>query len=851
MKKIKIYMLLLLSVMYTATKAQLGSGVDVTLTVNTPGVTIDGTRAAVQTLTSGGGSATLALDPMNNHNPIWAFGDKALVILMAQTPGPNPTRNWQIVDVQSYSANTLVLSDFAHTNWCTTGSGTCKLQVIRVPQHTYVNINAGGSLTCTPWDGSTGGALCFLAQNDVTIASGGWIDVSSKGFKNANTAGNAGAGGIVPPHQGANAAGPALQGKNGTLHNFDFFPKGQCVMAGGISGGDGGTGGFRTPGSAGLPGSTPETRLTLPAPAAHKLLFLGNGGRQGKGGTGGGAGGNGGNGGNSHPTAGLGGMGGFGMNGSNGGAGGPGGTGGGLIIIMANNVYTPGALCIDISGSPGGPGINGLASGGRGGNGGPGAKAVCVPPYFGYGSGGVRGQRGDGASGGGGGGGGSIGSFSIRTMPGGTNALSKTTDVKYNGGPGGAGGAGQNPWPTTAIDGADGCPLNMTAPPCAGVLCLKRVYREFNCACFEAYKVLGDMDQATDFGAYITYTKSAGSTAFSKKNGAPIDADPANYFAIYFKCSRLLMAYEDAGLPVTPIKKTPCIGGSPVPIYNEMRANLYWCKMDENPCGTCDIIHVDFKNDILAGNIMAPSSTILGSASSGGLLHEFGKVKFGKNGAVSKWEFDDDGPPFGINNTGTLYEISNPGDVCTKVCEPFRTEWIHLEHNYPCSCIPGTPGGPGGPPPNGGPFEHYPVLPYIPSLWDNPKKGDDGPPGDPGESDDSYFEGGDFDPSEETGWSEIMPPSTGLSSITATGKYYTISPNPTENEVTVMVNNAGITDQVEVKIFDIAGKLVWQKQDCIVNNKKITNDIGKLKSGTYFIQISNKQISETLKFIKQ
>lgn len=844
-------MLLLLSVIYTATKAQLGSGVNGVLSVTTSGITIDGTRAAVQTLTSGGGSATLALDPMNNLNPTWAAGDKALVILMAQGTLPNPTRNWQIVNVQSYSSNTLTLDDFAHTNWCTTGSATCKLQVIKVPQYTDVNISATGVLTCTAWDGNTGGVLCFLAQNDVNIASGGWMNVSAKGFKNANTAGNAGAGGLVPAHQGANSPGPGLKGKDGTLHNFDFFPKGQCVMGPGMNGGDGGTGGFRTPGSAGLAGSAPETRQTLPTPAAHKLLFLGNGGWQGNGGRGGGAGGNGGNGGNSHPSVPPGAPGTSGTNGSNGGAGGNGGTGGGVIIIMANNIYSPGAMCINISGTPGTAGTSGLPSGGRGGNGGNGAKAVCMPPYFGYGAGGVRGQRGDGASGGGGGGGGSIGSFSIRASATGTNTLNKSTEVTYTVGAGGAGGLGQNPWPTAALDGADGCPLNMTA--CGSNPCVKRVYREFNCACYEAYQVLGDMDQATDYGGYITYTKSPGSTAFSKKNGAAISADPDYYFAIYFKCSRLLMAYEDAGLPGTSVKKPICVppGGAPVVTHNELQANLYWCKLNESPCGTCDIIHVDFKNDIIAGNIMAPSKILGGTQLSGGLLHEFGTVKFGKNGAVSKWQYDDNGPPYGINNSGTLYQIPLGSAVCTKTCEPFRTEWIHLEHNYPCNCTPGTPGGPGGPPPGGGPFEHYPVLPYIPTLWDNPKKGEDGPPGAPGEGDDSYFEVGSFDASEEDGWSELMPPATGLGSVTAIGKHYTVSPNPTGNEVTVMVNNPEVTDPVEVKIYDIAGKLVWHKPDCSMNNKKITNDISKLKSGTYFIQISNKQIAETLKFIKQ
>jgi hypothetical protein len=852
MKNIKqIIAFLLTAIVCFAAKAQVGGGWDGPLTVSSMGTTIDGTRAEVTNI-SGTGPVTLTLSGSYNYGTWGTTNQKAIVILMAQNIGGTPpTRNWQLVDVLSYSGSSIDVSNFAHTNWCTSSGPNCKIQVIAVPQYTTITVAAGGELTCTPWDGHTGGVLAFLANSSLDI-NGGTLNVAGKGFSNTNMGGIGGPGSVTPPGPAANPGVNPAKGSNGMRFIYDCFAPGQCASPPGMWGGDGGTGGFRTPGFTGFPGDLPETRQALPAPSSPKLLFLGNGGKEGKGGKGGGAAGNGSNGGNGGfpaipsgtPAGGPASMGGM---------GGDGGTGGGVIIVMASNITMTGAStsspCIDISGTSGASGMplslwTSTAFGGNGGNGG---NAQACPAYIGYGGFGIRGQTGDGAGGGSGGGGGSIGSLSMRVPVGGTNDLNKFVHVTHNIGAPGMGAPGQMPAPLTNMDGQDGCPEDMMA--CGIAPCIKKVYDPYKCACFEAYRVLGDMDVAVDYGQYIKYTKSPGAGAVSKKNGAPISDAPADYYCLYYKCSRLLMAFEEAGTPLNPIMKMSC-SGTPVVIYEELRANLYWCKMEESPCGTCDYIHQAHYNDLISGLPPTSSAAIMGSAPnpSTGLMHDFGTTDFGNDGTMAPRFRYDDIPGYAINGNGTLYEISNPANVCTKSCPDFRTEWIDLHSYYPCAC--GTPGSGtggtygGGPPP---PPEVYPFMPYIPEMWDNPLPGDPGDPGDPGEEDPGYYEGGDFDPDTENGMSELV----GISKISATGKSFTVSPNPTGNNLSVLVTGTETIQKADIKILDITGKVVFEKQGCNISNKTLVQDISKLHAGTYFISINAKNVSEVLKFIKQ
>jgi hypothetical protein len=849
MKNIKLFFVFLLLVTGFITKAQLGDGrlgpVTISSNINT-----DGTRARVTNI--GPVIAGKIVLSLSNSVGAWANGDKVLVILMAQNTGGGgaPTRNWQMTDINgSASGSSITVNEFAHTNWCTSSSSTCKIQVIRVNQYEYLTINSGGKLSCSTWNGNTGGVVAFVVEHDLTMNGTGKIDVKAKGFSNINNAGQGGPGAPAPPPTPLNTTPNPGVGNDGLRTSFPFFARGQCVSPlPGLNGGDGGTGGFQTPGFVGVPGATPETRQVLPASAAPKLLFLGNAGKEGnggKGGSAGGAGSNGGNGGNPAPNSGL-----AGGSATFGGAGGNGGAGGGVVIVLAENITLNSAACIDISGTSGiaglplGPTVS-PAMGGNGGDGGD--AAVCI----GYGAFGIKGQRGDGADGGGGGSGGSLGSLSMRVPTGNSNTITNANKGTYivNGiGAGAVGGIGQNPFPIPGTDGLEGCPVDLSTCPTSA--CTVKKYIPYKWACHEAYSVLGDMDQATDFGQYIKFTKAAGSAVFSKKNGALISSAVADYYCIYYKCSKLLMAFEDDGNPPVGILRPECITTNPVIVKFEQGANLYWCKLEESPCGTCDIIHRDYYFDIITGVPFIPSSSFtMATAIDGmtGLQHSFGWVEFGNNGAaMSKFRYEDI-PAFAINGDGKLFNKSTPLDICTKSTEEFRMEWIDLYSYYPCACAP--PGGTGGtygggPSPN---YEVYPPIPYIPALWDNPKKGNDGPPGDPGEGDDSNFEGEDFNMADEDGMSELV----GIENISAVGKQFTVSPNPTGDQLSVLITGTETIQRADIKILDITGKVVFEKQGCNISNKTLVQDISKLQAGTYFISINAKNVSEVLKFIKQ
>ncbi len=126
-------------------------------------------------------------------------------------------------------------------------------QVIRVPEYTSVSIPAGRSLTAAAWNGSTGGIVAFLAQNEVN--NQGTITVDSLGFRG---------GQYVQDLSGASACkdldqsaldGGAQKGEGiGGAERYGNAQTGRgnvangaggavCVKSGGGGGGNGGAGG--------------------------------------------------------------------------------------------------------------------------------------------------------------------------------------------------------------------------------------------------------------------------------------------------------------------------------------------------------------------------------------------------------------------------------------------------------------------------------------------------------------------------------------------------------------------------------------------------------------------------------
>ena len=375
--------------------------------------------------------------PVNNSYGFSA-GDEVLIIQMAgSTAG-----TWEFARVSGTAVSRLTLSAPVHTSYL--GTSSSRAQVLRVPNWRSVTVLSGGVLTCSPWDGATGGIVCFRASGEVGIGAGGAIDVSGKGYAGGGTAaggagGSGGAGGATGGQSTDGDAGgsSAGGGAGGTGGSGGGGRRGGTGGAGGGAGAAGISGGTGKPGQSSTgSGAGPGQGGTNKGTADILNLQMGSGGGGGQGGSGGaGAGGGGGGGGGRNPGT----NGNAGNAGGTGGTGSTGGTGGGAIVIIASSIRVEGP--VRANGTAGQSGLAGTAgsAGGAGGNGGPGGG--FVPYYYegGGGGGGKGASGGHGGNGGGGGGGGSIWLTAYDLVLG-QNWVSALGGAGGNGGSGGVGG---------------------------------------------------------------------------------------------------------------------------------------------------------------------------------------------------------------------------------------------------------------------------------------------------------------------------------------------------------------------------------------------------------------------------
>jgi hypothetical protein len=322
------------------------------------------------------------------------------------------TGDYELRQVTGIAGSIVTLSAGSIPN----SSFSSNSQMITVRQYSNLTINAGGEITCPAWDGETGGVVCFLVQNTLTL-NNGEIDVEGKGFF-GGTGGNGGAGG--------NGGLGGFSGVNTTNTGGQSGYGGSPINGAGWGGGDGfagtngaiGTLAYYNASPSLLPcGNTIASCNNSPNPSGR--LYMGDGGAGGAGGNGkSGAGG----GGSNCTQPGI-----DGGAGGSGGIGGNGGRGGGIIYIKAGNVVH-GSTVIKAMGTSGTAGTAGT----QGGNGGAG---TC---------GGGGGDGADGGNGGGGGNGGAGGAVKISKSGGSIipSLVYVNGGGSTNGGSGGAGGLG-------------------------------------------------------------------------------------------------------------------------------------------------------------------------------------------------------------------------------------------------------------------------------------------------------------------------------------------------------------------------------------------------------------------------
>ncbi|NBR14520.1 MAG: hypothetical protein EBU01_08045, partial [Crocinitomicaceae bacterium] len=88
------------------------------------------------------------------------------------------TWEWGRIDVSNGTTAQLVAAITKTYNF------SDKVQLITVPEYEYLNINPGASLTCLPYNPTTGtgGVLAFNVKETFSIFQGGSCNVTGKGY---------------------------------------------------------------------------------------------------------------------------------------------------------------------------------------------------------------------------------------------------------------------------------------------------------------------------------------------------------------------------------------------------------------------------------------------------------------------------------------------------------------------------------------------------------------------------------------------------------------------------------------------------------------------------------------------
>ena len=130
--------------------------------------------------TNAAGSTTLTVSSATGFAP----GDEVLIITMMDASSAGAlTGQMETHIVQGVSGSALALADALTHTFVQTSA--VRHQAIRLPH--WSDVTVSGTLTCHPWDGSTGGVLAFRASGTVAKTGTGRIDASSTGYRGLPT----------------------------------------------------------------------------------------------------------------------------------------------------------------------------------------------------------------------------------------------------------------------------------------------------------------------------------------------------------------------------------------------------------------------------------------------------------------------------------------------------------------------------------------------------------------------------------------------------------------------------------------------------------------------------------------
>jgi len=91
----------------------------------------------------------------------------------------NNSGNNEYAQVSSIAGNIITIDCPLKNNYTAAG----KVQVVKVPRYTSLTITATGTITCPPWNGTTGGVIAIEVDGNTIINAGGAINASGLGFR--------------------------------------------------------------------------------------------------------------------------------------------------------------------------------------------------------------------------------------------------------------------------------------------------------------------------------------------------------------------------------------------------------------------------------------------------------------------------------------------------------------------------------------------------------------------------------------------------------------------------------------------------------------------------------------------
>ena len=115
----------------------------------------------------------------------WGNHDYALPVDtgFGKTTNYNETGNNEFAEIASINGNIITIDCGLKNSYNDSLGGCPNTQVIRVPRYTSLTLSGAGQITCSPWNGSTGGVVVIEVQGNTSLGAGTSINVAGMGFR--------------------------------------------------------------------------------------------------------------------------------------------------------------------------------------------------------------------------------------------------------------------------------------------------------------------------------------------------------------------------------------------------------------------------------------------------------------------------------------------------------------------------------------------------------------------------------------------------------------------------------------------------------------------------------------------